>query len=72
MSSAYAPLVRAELLRRWPERYQSLPLTTALRLLARTPRIYGSYTRLHDPLTGSEASTLLPRAAAAASSPRRA
>ena len=30
MSSHYAPLVRDELVRRWPERYQSLPLFTAL------------------------------------------
>jgi fatty acid desaturase len=65
MSSAYAPLVRAELQRRWPDRYQSLPLMTALRLLARTPRVYGTYTQLHDPLTGAEATTILPRSSAA-------
>ena len=61
MSSHYAPLVRAELQRRWPERYQSLPLFTALARLHATPRVYASDTRLHDPRTGAEASTLLPR-----------
>ncbi len=61
MSSHYAPLVRDELVRRWPERYQSLPLLTALGRLARTPRVYGSDSRLIDPRTGVEASTILPR-----------
>ncbi|HEY2747852.1 MAG TPA: fatty acid desaturase [Polyangia bacterium] len=61
MSSHYAPLVRDELVRRWPERYQSLPLFTALARLARTPRIYGDAVTLHDPLHGFEASTILPR-----------
>lgn len=65
MSSRYAPLVRDELVRLWPERYQSLPLFTALARLARTPRVYGSDSRLHDPRTGLEASTILPRAVGA-------
>jgi fatty acid desaturase len=65
MSSAYAPLVRAELLARWPERYQSMSLWRALGRLARTPRIYGSPTRLHDPRTGIEAATLQPGVPAA-------
>jgi fatty acid desaturase len=63
MSSAYAPLVRDELKRRWPERYQSLPLITALRRLAETPRIYKTPTTLHDPLNGLDAPTLVPREA---------
>jgi fatty acid desaturase len=66
MSSHYAPLVRDELVRRWPERYQSLPLFVALGRLARTPRVYGTDERLHDPRTGFEASTILPRAVGAA------
>ncbi len=66
MSSAYAPLVRDELRRRWPERYQSLPLLTALVRLARTPRIYKSAMELHDPVSGLSAPTILPREAAAA------
>ena len=65
MSSHYAPLVRDELVRRWPERYQSLPLFTALGRLRATPRIYATETRLHDPRTGHEAVTLLPRAVGA-------
>jgi fatty acid desaturase len=61
MSSAHAPLVRAELQKRWPDRYQSLPWTTALARLARTPRVYATHTQLHDPRTGAEAPTILPR-----------
>jgi fatty acid desaturase len=66
MSSAYAPLVRAQLQARWPERYQSLPLAAALWRLFRTPRVYATQTRLHDPRTGLEATTLLPRTIVAA------
>jgi fatty acid desaturase len=58
MSSKFAPLVRAELLARFPDRYQSLPLLTALARLATTPRVYATPTLLRDPLTGSEAATL--------------
>jgi fatty acid desaturase len=65
MSSHYAPLVRDELVRRWPERYQSLPLFTALSRLLATPRIYRTDDVLHDPRNGDEASTILPRAAGA-------
>ena len=61
MSSAYAPLVRDQLVARWPERYQSMPWVTALGLLARTPRIYRTPTLLVDPLTGREVPALLPR-----------
>jgi len=63
MSSHYAPLVRDALVRLWPERYQSLPLFTALARLARTPRVYGSDVVLHDPRNGYEAPTILPRPA---------
>jgi len=58
MSSAYAPLVRDALKAKWPDRYQSMPLFRALRLLMKTPRVYRSPTRLYDPLTGAEAETL--------------
>lgn len=64
MSSAYAPLVRAELIKRWPERYQSMSLWSAMLRLWRTPRIYGTATRLLDPRTGLEAATLQPGVAA--------
>jgi fatty acid desaturase len=61
MSSAYAPLVRDELQKRWPDRYQSLPLGEALWRLATTPRIYLNPTTLVDPRSGHEAPTILPR-----------
>jgi fatty acid desaturase len=60
MSSHYAPLVREQLLARWPERYQSMPLWTALARLARTPRVYRGDTVLYDPHSGYETATLLP------------
>ena len=66
MSSHYAPLVRDELMRRWPERYQSLPMHRAMAQLGRTPRVYGSDVTLHDPIHGVEASTILPRATGSA------
>lgn len=64
MSSAYSPLVRDLLRKHFPERYQSMSLLEALRRLAATPRVYGTATKLVDPLSGLEASTLLPRRAA--------
>lgn len=63
MSSHYAHLVRDRLLERWPERYQSMPLLQALWRLLKTPRVYGTATTLHDPWTGYEAGTILPRPA---------
>lgn len=60
MSSRYAKQVRAELLERWPERYQSLSLPRALLGLWTTTRIYSSDTVLHDPRTGMEWPTLQP------------
>jgi fatty acid desaturase len=65
MSSAHAPKVRALLIQHWPERYQSLPLWTALWRLWRTPRVYQSPTRLVDPTTGAGADVLLPGVAPA-------
>ena len=38
---------------------------TALVRLANTPRVYATETRLHDPRTGAEAITILPRTVAA-------
>jgi fatty acid desaturase len=60
MSSAHAPLVRELLRARWPERYQSMPITEALGRLASTPRIYASETVLEDPRTGVQAATIVP------------
>lgn len=60
MSSRHAPAVCALLRRLWPERYQSMPLRTALRELHRTARIYKDATTLVDPRTGREYPTLMP------------
>lgn len=51
MSTRHAPLVRAELLRRWPARYRSMPLGRALLTLHRTARVYEDATTLCDPRT---------------------
>lgn len=64
MSMRHAPEVRAQLVARWPERYQSLPLTTALSRLHRTARVYKHHTTLFDPRTAREYPTLVPRTAA--------
>jgi fatty acid desaturase len=64
MSSRHAPAVRALVLERWPERYQSMPLTHALRELHRTARVYKDATTLLDPKTGGEFETLAPRLSA--------
>jgi len=61
MSTRHAPQVRAQLIARWPERYQSMPLTTALSRLHRTARVYKHHTTLFDPRTAREYPTLVPR-----------
>jgi fatty acid desaturase len=63
MSSRHAQTVRTLVLEKWPERYQSMPLTTALGQLHATARVYKNDTTLIDPTTGAEFSTLMPRAA---------
>jgi fatty acid desaturase len=63
MSSRHAPLVRAGVRARWPERYQSMPLGRALLLLHRSPRVYKDLTELLDPHTGATMPSLRPRAA---------
>lgn len=62
MSSRHARDVRALLRVKWPTRYQSLPIGTALRELHRTARIYKNATTLVDPRTGREFATLMPHA----------
>jgi fatty acid desaturase len=62
MSSRYARDVRALLREKWPGRYQSMPLGTALRELHRTARIYKDAVTLVDPRTGREFATLMPHA----------
>jgi fatty acid desaturase len=61
MSSRHARTVRELLRRRWPGRYQSMPLRVALRELHRTSRIYKDAVTLIDPRTGREFATLMPR-----------
>jgi fatty acid desaturase len=61
MSSRHAGAVRDLLRARWPTRYQSMPLHTAMRELHRTARVYKDATTLVDPRTGCEFPTLMPR-----------
>jgi fatty acid desaturase len=61
MSPAHAPRVRALLLEKWPERYQSMPLRAAVWRLARTPRIHLTAETLVEPRSGRRWATLLPR-----------
>jgi fatty acid desaturase len=64
MSTRHAPTVRAHVLARWPDRYQSMPLVSALRRMYRGARVYQSETMLCDPKTGTVHATLAPRAGA--------
>jgi fatty acid desaturase len=61
MSSRRAPMLRALLLERWPERYQSMSLWRALVTMHRTGRVYGNDTTLSDPRTRREWPALHPR-----------
>jgi fatty acid desaturase len=61
MSMRHAPAVRAAVMARWPERYQAMPLTTAIARLHHTARVYLDATTLIDPMTGKTFPTLLPR-----------
>ncbi len=63
ISTRHAAAVRAELVARWPERYQSMPLGTALLRLHRTARVYKHHTMLVDPRTATEYPALVPRTA---------
>ena len=58
MSTRHGRQVREVLRARWPERYQSMPLFRALRLLARTGRVYLDETTLYDPRAGKQWPTL--------------
>lgn len=60
MSTRHAPAVRAQLAARWPERYQSMPLATALSRLHRTARVYKHPTVLFDPMTARDYPALAP------------
>ncbi|MDF2628723.1 MAG: fatty acid desaturase [Symbiobacteriaceae bacterium] len=49
MNPKWAPLVQAEIMKRWPDQYHAMPWLQALATLARTPRIYANKTDLVDP-----------------------
>jgi fatty acid desaturase len=61
MPSSQYPKVRKLLLQFYPERLQVIPIIDAIKLLFKTPRIYGDFTHLVD-LEGKEYSCLLPKA----------
>jgi len=61
MSPRHAREVREVVRSMWPERYQSMPLWRALRLLWITPRVYENATTLYHPRRGDRMQTLLPR-----------
>lgn len=63
MSTRHAPHVRALLLEKWPERYQSMPLGEALLRLHRTARVYQDDLTLCDPRSGAVFPTLSLRSA---------
>jgi fatty acid desaturase len=69
MSSRKAKMLRGLILERWPERYQSMPLSRAIWQLHRTARVYDSHTTLLDPATGRQYPTLAVRIADAAAAP---
>jgi fatty acid desaturase len=64
MSARSAPLVREILRARWPERYQSMPLSRALHALHCSARVYKNQSTLIDPRSGREWPALAPRARA--------
>ena len=57
-SARHARAIRAELQTEWPERYQSMPLVSAIWALYQTGRVYHDATTLVDPRTGGMWSTL--------------
>ena len=61
ISARHGKIVRAEILKHFPERYQSLPLTTALVELYRTARVYKDDVTLIDPPSGQTWPALVPR-----------
>jgi fatty acid desaturase len=70
MSSRHASAVRALLVNRWPERYQSMSLLQALLRLHRTPRVYKDHYTLVDPRTSRQSPTLAPLSDTTASAAR--
>lgn len=65
MSARAGRVVREVLRAQFPERYQSMPLFSAIRRLHRTARVYLDDTTLIDPHSGETFPTLMPRTTAA-------
>jgi len=61
MSARHGRVVRALIVARWPERYQSMTIGRALLSLHRTGRVYKNARTLADMRGGKEWATLLPR-----------
>lgn len=61
-STRHGRKIRDAIRARYPERYQSLPLGTALRQLNNTFRVYADHTTLIDPKNGETWPVLMPRA----------
>jgi len=61
MSTRHAPAVRDAVRAKWPERYQSMPLGSALLRLHRTARVYEDAVTLCDPRRGARWPALRPR-----------
>lgn len=60
MGSSHYPKVRKLLLKLYPERFQLIPMIDAIKLLFKTPRIYGDYTHLVSPDGSKKVECLLP------------
>jgi fatty acid desaturase len=58
VSARHTPRIRELIQEKWPDRYRSLPLLTAVGRLFQTGRIYKNATTLIDPRTGVESATL--------------
>ena len=69
ISNRHGAVMRAAIRARYPERYQSMPMTRALRKLYTTARVYKDDTTLYDPPSGMTWSALLPSAPLAPSVP---
>lgn len=61
VSGRHGKIVRDAILAKFPERYQSMPLTTALAKLYATARVYKDPVTLTDPQSGETWPALVPR-----------
>jgi fatty acid desaturase len=61
LSGRHGRTIRAKLREKFPDRYQSMPLTSALYQLYITARVYKDDVTLIDPPSGNTFPTLVPR-----------